>query len=511
MAPMKKIYVKTYGCQMNVYDSGKIADLLGPFGYQTCQEPEQADLIVLNTCHIREKAEEKVFSDLGRYRRLKVARKDSQEELILVVAGCVAQAEGALVLKRAPYVDAVVGPQTYHQLPEVIGRILRRKKDRAGPGYGILATGFPKDSKFDYLPEESLTSGATAFLSIQEGCDKFCRYCVVPFTRGAEYSRSVEEILQEARTLVQGGSREIILLGQNVNAYHGLCKLSSQKDQLSQESNCFVEGEDVKNVLPFPIDSLLHTDVILPKDSGKNIGRGKRSVPLGYEVWGLGRLIRALDEIPGLERIRYMTSHPRDMDEDLIQTHANIFSLMPFLHLPVQSGSNRILEKMNRKYTVELYKNIIQELRFLRPGIGFSSDFIVGYPDETDEDFQATCQLVEDIVFYQAYSFRYSPRPGTPAASMVQVPEDIQNKRLQYLQSILRQQQQDFNHSCIGKKVVVLVERKGRKENQWTGKTPHMQATTFITTENVLGKMVEVEIQGAHAFSLQGSLCNILS
>jgi tRNA-2-methylthio-N6-dimethylallyladenosine synthase len=462
----KKIYIKTYGCQMNVYDSQKIIDLMEPFGFGPCEEPKDADLILLNTCHIREKAEEKVFSDLGRMRPFKKARQGSGDHLILIVAGCVAQAEGARILRRAPYVDAIIGPQTYHQLPEIVGRILRKENPGNKPGYGVLATGFPKESKFDYLPEESLSSGPSAFLSIQEGCDKFCRYCVVPFTRGAEFSRSVEEILKEAQILVGKGSKEITLLGQNVNAYHGLYASNPSGDKKKNQ------------------------EISSSKDT----------------IWGLAQLLNLLKDIPGLERLRYTTSHPRDMTPDLIKAHGEIKSLMPFLHLPVQSGSDGVLEKMNRKHTVKFYKEIIQGLLAVRPEMKFSSDFIVGFPGESDEDFQETCALVEEVKFSQAYSFKYSPRDGTIGARLQQIPEEIKNKRLQYLQSIIEKHQQEFNHSCIGQKVYILVEKAGRHSGQWSGRTPHMQSVSFYSAENCLGKILEVSIDSAKGYTLQGTV-----
>ena len=351
----RKLYIKTYGCQMNVYDSARMADVLAPLGYAQAETAEGADLVILNTCHIREKASEKVYSELGRLRQLQQARAAEGGRMLLAVAGCVAQAEGEEIVRRAPQVDLVFGPQTYHRLPELVGRALD-----AETGRGVVDTDFPAESKFDSLPEEHASQGAAAFLSVQEGCDKFCSFCVVPYTRGAEFSRSVSEVVAEAERLAAGGAREITLLGQNVNAYHG-------------ES------------------------------------------PTG-QTWGLGRLLRRLAEIEGIERLRYTTSHPRDMDEELIEAHAAEPKIMPYLHLPVQSGSDRVLEAMNRKHSAEDYLRIVERLRAARPDLALSSDFIVGFPGERDEDFAATLRLVTEVGYAQAYSFKYSPRPGTPAA-----------------------------------------------------------------------------------------------
>ncbi|MGZ6009798.1 MAG: tRNA (N6-isopentenyl adenosine(37)-C2)-methylthiotransferase MiaB, partial [Rhizomicrobium sp.] len=377
-ADPKKLFVKTYGCQMNVYDSSRMADVLSPLGYGRALGPEDADMVILNTCHIREKAAEKVFSELGRLRVLKRERALQGGELIIAVAGCVAQAEGAEIMARAPFVDIVVGPQAYHRLPEMI------EKARLAP---TIDTEFPVMPKFDHLPAPR-QDGPTAFLSVQEGCDKFCTFCVVPYTRGAEYSRPVADVLKEARDLVAQGAREITLLGQNVNGYHG-------------------EAAD--------------------------------------GVWGLGRLARALAEIEGLARIRYTTSHPRDMDEDLMRAHGEVPALMPFLHLPVQSGSDTILKAMNRGHSRDDYKRIIATLRRHRPDIALSSDFIVGFPGETDRDFADTLALIEEIGFVQAYAFKYSVRPGTPAAAMDdQVAEDVKSERLAQLQTLLAQQTRAF-------------------------------------------------------------------
>ncbi|MFT8369839.1 MAG: tRNA (N6-isopentenyl adenosine(37)-C2)-methylthiotransferase MiaB, partial [Acetobacter sp.] len=396
-APSRALHVITWGCQMNVYDSARMGDVLRPLGYQPVDTPDTADMIILNTCHIRDRAAEKVFSELGRLRLIKEARKAEGQQTIIAVAGCVAQAEGQEILARAPYVDIVLGPQTYHRLPEMVARAARA-------GNAVIETDFPTEQKFDFLPEAEApqTPGNyTAFLTIQEGCDKFCSFCVVPYTRGAESSRSVQSVLAEARRMAQSGVREISLLGQNVNAYHG-------------------EGPD-------------------------------------GTVWDLTRLAYALAEIPGLSRIRYTTSHPRDMNDALIAAHRDLPELMPFLHLPVQSGSDRILRAMNRGHTADEYRDLVHRLRAAKPDLALSSDFIIGHPGETDEDFEATMQLVRDVGFALAYSFKYSPRPGTPAAGApLQVPEDVKDARLQALQKLLREQQDAFNASMVGKTVPVL-------------------------------------------------------
>lgn len=436
----KKLFIKTYGCQMNVYDSARMADVLAPLGYETSDEPDGADLVVLNTCHIREKAAEKVFSDLGRLKPLKTARAKDQDPLLIAVAGCVAQAEGDALVARAPYVDIVMGPQTTHRLPELIARAHRS----AG---AVLDTDFPTDTKFDHLPPPR-ADGPTAFLSVQEGCDKFCTFCVVPYTRGAEYSRPAQAILDEARGLVSAGVREITLLGQNVNAYHG-----------------------------------------------EAIG--------DTNTWSLGRLIRALAEIDGLDRIRYTTSHPRDMDEDLIETHASVPALMPYLHLPVQSGSNRILEAMNRGHDRDTYYRIIERLRKGRPDIALSSDFIVGFPGESDADFADTMRLIEDIEFAQAFSFKYSPRPGTPAAdSTDQVPDDTKAARLSALQSLLSQQQKAFNEASVGLHLPVLLTGPGRHEGQMVGRSPYLQPVHLDAPTTDHGMIVMTEITAAISNSL---------
>ena len=442
----RKLYIKTYGCQMNVYDSARMADVLAPLGFAPVDQPDDADMVILNTCHIREKAEDKVFSDLGRIRPLKQARQLAGEGMIIAVAGCVAQAEGAEILRRAPYVDMVFGPQTYHRLPEMVARA-----SRSGGGAGILDTEFPAEPKFDHLPPDSGTQGVTAFLSIQEGCDKFCTFCVVPYTRGAEYSRPVDQIIAEAKRLIAGGARELTLLGQNVNAYHG-------------------------------------------------------TAPDG-SVWSLGRLARALVEETGLDRIRYTTSHPRDVDDELIAAHRDLPQLMPFLHLPVQSGSDAVLQAMNRKHKAADYLRLIARFRDARPDIAFSSDFIVGFPGETEADFEATLDLVAKTGFAQAFSFRYSPRPGTPAALMEQqIPEEIAMARLYRLQALLERQQRDFNQSMIGRVLPVLFEKPGRHPGQWIGRTPYLQGVHVTAPASVLGQVVLVRIAGASLNSLAGVL-----
>jgi tRNA-2-methylthio-N6-dimethylallyladenosine synthase len=442
----KKLFIKTYGCQMNVYDSARMADVLAPLGYAASETPDDADMVILNTCHIREKASEKVYSELGRLRRLKEHRTEAGGGMVIAVAGCVAQAEGEEILHRAPYVDIVLGPQTYHRLPEMVARATR-----AGGGPGVLDTEFPVSNKFDHLPGESAPQGISAFLSVQEGCDKFCTFCVVPYTRGAEFSRPVDQVLAEAGRLVDQGTREITLLGQNVNAYHGL-------------------DED------------------------------------GRET-GLGALIWRLSEIDGLERIRYTTSHPRDMDSELIAAQGDVAKLMPYLHLPVQSGSDRVLAAMNRRHTAASYRDTIAALRRARPDIALSSDFIVGFPGETDADFEATLALVRDIEFAQAYSFKYSVRPGTPAGTLEdQVPEPVRGARLAILQEILRDQQDAFNASTVGKTVAVLFEREGRHAGQLVGRSPYNQAVHVAAPALNLGALADVRIDSCLAHSLGGVL-----
>jgi tRNA-2-methylthio-N6-dimethylallyladenosine synthase len=440
--PDKKVFIKTWGCQMNVYDSARMQDVVAPLGYAPTEDAADADLVIFNTCHIREKATEKLFSELGRLRPLQKTRAEQGGRMLIAVAGCVAQAEGSEIQRRVPYVDMVFGPQTYQQLPEMIARVHR------GAGH-VLNTDFPASPKFDDLPQESGNTGVSAFLAVQEGCDKFCTFCVVPYTRGAEYSRPVAAIVAEAERMAAKGAREITLLGQNVNAFHG-------------------EGPDRK-------------------------------------VWGLGRLIRRIAEIPGIARLRYTTSHPRDMDDELIAAHRDIPQLMPFLHLPVQSGSDRILEAMNRKHTADDYRRIVDRLRKARPGMALSSDFIIGFPGERDEDFAATMRLVRDIGFAQSFSFAYSRRPGTPAASMTdQIAEDIQTARLTELQEVLRAQQEEFNRAAIGKTMPVLIENKMR-DGRLYGRTPYMQAVHIEAPERLVGCEIDVRVENASFKSLHGS------
>ncbi len=448
-APRKKIFVKTYGCQMNVYDSARMVDVMAPSGYTEVDTPEEADIVILNTCHIREKAAEKVYSELGRLRELKKEKTGRGENLLIGVAGCVAQAEGEEMRRRAPMVDLVLGPQTYHRLPEYVERL-------ANGGPGIVETEFPVDDKFASLPaperRKTLARGATAFLTIQEGCDKFCTFCVVPYTRGSEFSRPVARVLDEARALAEAGVREITLLGQNVNAYH---------------------GEDEK-------------------------GRAAT----------LGDLIRRLAAIDGIARLRYTTSHPRDMDEALIAAHAEVPELMPYLHLPVQSGSDRILAAMNRRHDAESYLRLIERIRAAKPDIAMSSDFIVGFPGETEEDFEATLALIREVGYAQAYSFKYSPRPGTPAAAEEdQLPEDVKSERLQRLQALLGEQQIAFNEACAGRTMAVLFDRRGRGESQLVGRSPYLQSVYVDEApENLFGRLVDVTIEEGHRNSLRGRL-----
>ena len=438
----KKLFIKTYGCQMNVYDSARMADVLAPLGYAPAENPREADMVILNTCHIREKAAEKVFSELGRLKPLKDAARRRGGRMIVAVAGCVAQAEGAEILARAPHVDIVLGPQTYHRLPELVATATRR----AG---AVLDTDFPVESKFDHLPEVSAPQGVSSFLTIQEGCDKFCTFCVVPYTRGAEFSRQAADVLDEASRQVAAGAREITLLGQNVNAYHG-------------------------------------------------------AAPAGGD-WGLGRLVRALAELPGLARIRYTTSHPRDVDDELVEAHRDVAMLMPFLHLPVQSGSDRVLAAMNRRHTAADYLRTLERLRRARPEIAFSSDFIVGYPGEGERDFEATLALVREVGFAQSFSFKYSPRPGTPAAVEAdQVPDELKSERLARLQELLEAQRRAFNRSQIGRTLEVLLERPGRHPGQLVGRSPYLQPVHLLAPARLVGAIVPARIVGAEPNSLAG-------
>jgi tRNA-2-methylthio-N6-dimethylallyladenosine synthase len=437
----KRLFIKTYGCQMNVYDSARMAELVEPLGYAPSETPDGADLVILNTCHIREKAAEKVFSELGGIRRLKRARERQGERMLVAVAGCVAQAEGAEIMRRAPFVDMVFGPQTYHRLPEMVARATRE-------GGGVLDTSFPAEPKFDYLPAVANAPGVTALLSIQEGCDKFCTFCVVPYTRGAEFSRPVAQVIAEAEWLVAAGAREITLLGQNVNAYHG----------------SGVEGSE----------------------------------------WGLGELLRALACVPELERLRYTTSHPSDVDDALIAAHRDVEQVMPFLHLPVQSGSDGILATMNRRHSADDYRRTVQKLRQARPDLALSSDFIVGYPGESELDFRATLDLVTEIGFAQSFSFKYSPRPGTPAASEKPLPETVKAERLAELQALLQRQQRAFNAASVGRTMPVLFEKPGRHDGQLVGRSPYLQPVHADAAPEMIGKIVPVQIVGAQANSLAG-------
>ena len=448
--PMQKtLFIKTYGCQMNVYDSARMADLMAPLGYMPAASADDADLVILNTCHIREKAAEKVFSELGAIRRLKRQRERQGGRMLVAVAGCVAQAEGEEIRRRAPFVDLVFGPQAYHRLPEMVARVL----DNAGDG--VFDTSFPAEPKFDYLPESIAAPGVSAFLTVQEGCDKFCTFCVVPYTRGAEYSRPAGDVIAEARRLVDAGAREITLLGQNVNAYHGAAPDGST----------------------------------------------------GGAEWGLGELIRGVAGLPGLGRIRYATSHPRDVDDGLIAAHRDVPQLMPFLHLPVQSGSDRVLAAMNRRHTADEYKRIVERLRKARSDLALSSDFIVGYPGESDADFRATLDLVTEIGFAQAFSFKYSPRPGTPAADAAdQVPEPIKTERLAALQALLQQQQRAFSNSCVGRALPVLFEKPGRHPGQLVGRSPYLQSVHADVAPDRIGEIVPVMIRAAEPNSLAGAI-----
>ncbi|MHA6346902.1 tRNA (N6-isopentenyl adenosine(37)-C2)-methylthiotransferase MiaB [Roseivivax sp. CAU 1761] len=439
MTQPKKLFIKTYGCQMNVYDSERMSEALAGQGYVPTASADDADMILLNTCHIREKAAEKVYSELGRYKDLKEARPD----LKIGVAGCVAQAEGEEIMRRQPLVDLVVGPQSYHRLPEL--------EARAGGGVKALDTEFPEEDKFARLTgRPKAKRGPTAFLTVQEGCDKFCAFCVVPYTRGAEVSRPVAQIRTEARDLVERGVREITLLGQNVNAYHGTGP----------------EGGD----------------------------------------WSLARLIRDLAEIDGLERIRFTTSHPNDMDDDLIAAHGDCAKLMPYLHLPVQAGSDRILKRMNRAHTAESYLRLIERLRDARPDLHLSGDFIVGFPEETEADFQATLDLIAAVNYGSAYSFKYSTRPGTPAAERDQVPEDVKDDRLQRLQALLKVQQKAVQDSMVGRDVSVLFEKPGRFPGQMVGKSEYLHAVHVETDAVSPGDLRRVRITESGPNSLSGAL-----
>ena len=439
----KKLYIKTWGCQMNVYDSRRMADILSPLGYTATETPEDADMVILNTCHIREKATDKVFSEIGRLRDIKEDRAAEGKKTLIAVAGCVAQAEGEFIMERAKAVDMVFGPQAYHELPEMIVK---------ATGERIVNTELNVDTKFDTLAGESLNHGPAAFLSVQEGCDKFCTFCVVPYTRGAEYSRPVKQIMDEAKRMADNGAREITLLGQNVNAFHG-------------------EGPDGK-------------------------------------IWGLGRLIEEVAQIDVIERIRYTTSHPCDMKDELIFAHRDVPKLMPYMHLPVQSGSDRILKAMNRKHTAQSYLDTLARVREIRPDIALSSDFIVGFPGETDEDFEQTMEVVRQVGYQSAYSFKYSARPGTPAAAIQAaiVREEVKQERLLRLQALLTKQFEDFNARTMGMTVPVLVERSSQKPGQMQGRSPWNQSVNFEGSERLVGQTVDVTIESTSATALRGSV-----
>ncbi|MEH6547004.1 MAG: tRNA (N6-isopentenyl adenosine(37)-C2)-methylthiotransferase MiaB [Sneathiella sp.] len=442
----KKLYISTYGCQMNVYDSARMADIMAPLGYAVTEKPDGADMAILNTCHIREKASEKTFSELGRLRNMRNKKLEQDKgDMVIAVAGCVAQAEGAEIMKRAPYVNMVFGPQSYHLLPQMVAQASR------GAGH-ILETDFPVDAKFDHLPDEAIDTNLSAFLTVQEGCDKFCAFCVVPYTRGAEFSRPVADIVAEAKRMIAGGTQEITLLGQNVNAYHGILQ------------------------------------------SGASAS--------------LAELIYELAELEGLKRLRYTTSHPLEMSEDLLRAHRDVDVLMPYLHLPVQAGSDRILDAMNRRHTAQEYRAIIDKLRSYRPDLALSGDFIVGFPGESDKDFEDTLQLVRDVEYAQAYSFKYSPRPGTPAAGLEgqMIPEDVKSVRLAELQQLLNKQQLAYNQSFVGREIKVLLEREGKRDGQLVGRSPYMQSVFVPSPSHRIGRIATVIVQEGNANSLRGEL-----
>jgi len=447
MSEPRKVHVKSFGCQMNVYDSHRMADTLAPGGYVETATPEDADLVILNTCHIREKAVEKVYSEIGRIRVMKEEAAQAGRQMLIAVAGCVAQAEGQEIVRRARAVDLVVGSQNYHRLPEMIAR--------ARSGEQVVDTEFPVEDKFDALAaprrEEIAKRGLTAFVTVQEGCDKFCTFCVVPYTRGAEVSRPVEKIAAEVERLAGAGVREVTLIGQNVNAYHG------------------------------------------PDTNGATAS--------------LGVLLRRLARIPGIARLRYTTSHPRDMDDELIAAHAELPELMPYVHLPVQSGSDRILDAMNRRHTAAHYLDIIAKMRAARADLAFTSDFIVGFPGETEEDFQDTLRLVETVGFAGAFTFAYSVRPGTPAAELAdQVPEEVKIDRLHRLQALITRQQRAFNASFVGKRLDVLLEKPGWLAGQLAGKSPYLQPVQVMAPAALLGQVVPVTVTKTGSNSLFAAL-----
>jgi tRNA-2-methylthio-N6-dimethylallyladenosine synthase len=449
MTPPRKLHIKSYGCQMNVYDAQRMADTLAGEGYVETADADDADLVILNTCHIREKASEKVYSELGRLRVAKDEAAQRGRQLKIAVAGCVAQAEGDEIMRRAPVVDIVVGPQSYHHLPKLLAR--------SQAGERAVETEFPVNDKFNFLPQPKAAAirarGISAFVTVQEGCDKFCTFCVVPYTRGAEVSRPARKIIDEVERLADNGVREITLIGQNVNAYHG-------------------EGE-------------------------------------GGRSWSLGQLLYRLADIQGVIRLRYSTSHPLDVDDSLIAAHRDLGALMPFVHLPVQSGSDRILAAMNRRHTVKDYRKVVDRFRAARQDIAFSSDFIVGFPGETDNDFSATLALVTQIGYAAAYSFKYSPRPGTPAAEMQEtVSAADMDERLARLQDLIDSQQSAFNRAAIGSTVDVLFERAARKDGQIVGRTAYLQPAHVMASADIIGQVLPVRIDSLERYSLLGELAS---
>jgi len=453
-ANTKKLFIKTYGCQMNVYDSDRMGDALAPHGYEPTLDIAQADLVLLNTCHIREKASEKVFSELGRLKELQTERRAMGGDMMIGVAGCVAQAEGEEIARRAPVVDMVFGPQAYHRLPDMLAKAEAQRQLHPSMKRAVIDTDFPEEDKFEHLPlpkkEVTIKRGLTAFLTVQEGCDKFCSFCVVPYTRGAEVSRPVAQVLAEARGLVEAGVKEITLLGQNVNAYHG-------------------------------------------DDKGRSVG--------------LGELAYRLAEISGLERLRYTTSHPRDMDDALIAAHRDLDILMPYLHLPVQSGSDSILKAMNRRHNAAEYMTLIERIKTARPDMALSGDFIVGFPGETDADFEDTLRIISDVGYASAYSFKYSTRPGTPGANLGdQIAEEVKNERLWRLQELVNKKTAAFHASCVGKTLPVLIERPGRMPGQVGGRSPYLQAVHLNGGTELIGAIHQVEIVGTSTNSLVGQL-----
>jgi tRNA-2-methylthio-N6-dimethylallyladenosine synthase len=447
MSGTRKVHIKSFGCQMNVYDSNRMADMLAPEGFTETATAEDADLVILNTCHIREKAAEKIYSELGRIRVMKQQAARDGRKLTIAVAGCVAQAEGEEIIRRAPAVDLVVGPQSYHRLPGLLARV--------EDGEAVVDTEFPVEDKFDILKapsrEATRARGVSAFVTVQEGCDKFCTFCVVPYTRGAEVSRPVAKIVAEVERLADAGVREVTLIGQNVNAYHG-------------------DGPDRR-------------------------------------AWSLGRLLHRVAEVGGIARLRYTTSHPCDMEESLVAAHRDLPALMPYLHLPVQSGSDRILAAMNRRHTRADYLAAIARMRAAQPAIAFSSDFIVGFPGESEEDFRATLSLVDEVKFASAFSFKYSPRPGTPAADMSeQVPEEVKAERLQRLQAALDRHQKAFSAACVGESFDVLFEKPGRYPGQVVGRSPYLQPVQVMAPASLIGSVCRVRVTEASANSLFGEL-----